>query len=241
MFRREVAEPPLWRYTQSARAEYGDTYGNRPLIARDTPIRGGVFYTTAGGEAIVVDPNKYPAKYREWYMAAQNSASENGIVKKDRILRAVFNTVAIRMRYSEPGVEALLTKIATDNGMPAFQDGIKVELGDFMNRGVGICRHQALAAGALLEMFQDDGHIGGAISIDRNEFAEPGDTELEGHAWVRYTTSDGLPYVMDIAHGYLGALDDSVTQVNWEYRRPEELAAAQEQPLLRRIINRVLS
>jgi hypothetical protein len=46
---------------------------------------------------------------------------------------------------------------------------------------------------------------------------------------------------MDIAHGYLGALDDSVTQVNWEYRRPEELAAAQEQPLLRRIINRVLS
>lgn len=210
-----------WNYTHNAHEAFGETFAERRLIARDSPIRGGVYYGTYGGEAIVVDPNKYPDTYQQWYNLAKKAASKNGIVERGRVLEAVFDTVTKQMPYSQKGVDRLLKNIAHDKGQRTFEDGSKVELAVFMQRHVGVCRHQALAAGALLETFKDEGYIRGQISIDRNIRWSPGD-EPGGHAWTRYTSHGGEVMILDVAQQYFGKLNDSPQAARWNYLRPEE-------------------
>jgi hypothetical protein len=210
-----------WDYTRDARELFGESYSQRRLIARDSPIRGGVYYGEYGGEAIVVDPNKYPKTYEHWYNLAKDTASENGAVKRGKVLESVFDTVTEQMPYSQEGVDRLLLDIAHDTGRYEFKDGTKVELASFMNQHVGVCRHQALVVGALLETFKDEGYIRGQVSIDRNTRWSP-NGDSDGHAWARYTSNSGEVMILDVAQRYFGNLKDSPRDAQWNYLRPEE-------------------
>lgn len=205
-----------------AEKAFGLEYAGRRLIGRDSLIRGGVYYGTYGGEAIVVDPDKFPEQYDNWYNLATNRASDQGRVQRNKVLSAVYGTVRDNMRYSQSGVEQLLAVYARRDGYDGFPDGRKLDLGVFMHGRVGVCRHQALAAGILLEKFKEAGHIRGEVSVDRNVRWNPlGDRG--GHAWTRYTAYSGQVMILDVARDYFGSLEASVQRPGgWNYLRPEE-------------------
>lgn len=200
----------------------GQEYKGRPIIGRDSRISGGVYYGTYQGEAIVIDPEKYPDIYDKWYKEAKQLATDKGSIDRNYILYSVFRTVKMEMPYSMNGVDDVLSSIAKDKGDSKFQDGTKVELSIFMNGHVGVCRHQALAAGVLLERFVDEGYLKGKVSVDRNESWDANGEPEGGHAWVRYTTSADEVYILDVAQDYAGTLEDSKDNAHWNYLRPEE-------------------
>jgi hypothetical protein len=120
------------------------------------------------------------------------------------------------MRYSQKGAR----QIRLEHELASCQE---IELGAFMRAGVGVCRHQALVCAAVLEDFKDAGYLDGHISVDRNERWNPDDEKDKGgHAWVRYTTPKGTPYILDVAQNYFGTLEDSTEAARWNYLRPEE-------------------
>jgi hypothetical protein len=213
--------PTDWGYTTTARKEFGSIYQGRQLIGRDMDVRGGVYYGTYKGEAIVVDPSKNPEQYRLYFEKAKQRAIENGKIQRSKVLQAVFDTVSTEMPYSQEKVDSILNDIGKAKGLPQFPDGSKIDLGVFMENHAGVCRHQALACAVLLQSFKDEGYIRGDISVDRNAVWQP-NSELDGHAWVRYTSHGGNVMILDVAQGYLGLLDDAQNSARWNYLRPEE-------------------
>ena len=96
----------------------------------------------------------------------------------------------------------------------------KIGLNNYIRDGVGVCRHQALLCGYLLERLVAEHHLSGTVSVDRNQVEG-----LGGHAWARYTTSGDKVIVLDVAQDYLGRLNDmSQDQNRWFYERPKDHA-----------------
>lgn len=84
-----------------------------------------------------------------------------------------------------------------------------------MGDGKGVCRHQALLTGYLLERLASEGKVSGKVSVQRN--AIPG---VGAHAWASYVNSRGAEYVIDPTQGYIGLLDEAPDD-GWIYRRPK--------------------
>lgn len=212
-----------WGYTVNFKDRHGESYQGRRIIGRDTPIDNGVYFGNYGGEALVVDSNKYPTHYERLLTEVKERASDDtGEVVRNKVLDAVFETVKKAMPYSQKGVDTLLADIARQDGHKEFKDGTKVDLSMFIEDGVGVCRHQALAAGLLLEKMKAAGHIRGDISIDRSMSWNP-KGERDGHAWVRYTSHSGGVWILDVAQNYNGPLEESEGRRHgWDYLRPEE-------------------
>ncbi len=197
-----------WNKTQRMQERLGvkDYYQGRPIIHRDSPVDGGVYLGEGQREAIVVDSEKYP-KLRELYKKAKTKATKGGTIREEEILRAVYETVKEAMpNQNNEAVNNLISKAG-------LQRDRKVALDFFIENGVGVCRHYALACAALLELFKKKGWIGGKISVDRNA------TNLGGHAWCRYTNSAGQVIILDVARNYLGSLEKG--NERWDYQRPE--------------------
>jgi hypothetical protein len=210
-----------WAYTERVKEEHGELYLGRPLIARDTPISGGVYYAGID-EAIVVDVEAYPDEYLRLYEEAQQRASQGGGIKRNRILEAVYNTVDEAVPYSIAGVRRLLARTALQNGWhEGFPDGGKIELSSFVKGRVGVCRHQAPLGGVLLELFKKDGYVRGDVSVDRN-MNWITDGHRGGHAWTRYVSYYGEVFVLDVAQHYFGSLRDAAAKAKWDYLRPED-------------------
>ncbi len=185
----------------------GGMYRGRRIIKRDSPIDGGVYLGAGEREAIVVDSEKY-TEIKRLYEIAKEKALVGKVdisVAKYLILNAVFGTVKEAMAYNEAAADGLAAICNSGS------DG-KITLDLFIKNKIGVCRHMALACGALLELFKKDGYIRGNASIDRN-------TGKGGHAWCRYTNSGGEVYILDVAQGYIGRIEKAK---NWDYRRPDE-------------------
>lgn len=219
--RRETDLSDDWDYTVAIKDRHGETYQQRHLIGRDTTIDGGVYYGTYGGEAIVVDTQKYPKSYEVLLNDVIERSKSDGVVKRSNVLQSVFDIVSEKMKYSKDGVSQIVGNLP---------DGTKIELSNFINSGVGVCRHQALLVGVLLERMKALGHISGDISVDRNKMWKP-NGERSGHAWVRYTASNGLVAVLDVAQHKFMLLDDVDSRKDWNYLRPEEQAKIQSKKI----------
>lgn len=222
---RQTHEDADWSYTVDAseirrlRAESEVKGKNRHSITRDSPILEGISEGRYGKEAIVVDYNDSPGAYEDALRDVIELSMEDGRVDKSKILNAVFDTVSERMPYSLEGVDEIFKYIGE-------VDNRKIGLSAFIDAKTGVCRHQALFAGALLELLKEKGIIRGAVSFDRNinwkQNGEPG-----GHAWARYTNSAGEVFILDPAQKFLGSLEESVGNNltkghGWDYARPEE-------------------
>jgi len=181
-------------------------YEGRPIITRDSHIDGGVYLGQGMREVIVVDSKKYPA-IRCLYQSAKSKAEENGVVKREKVLRAVFDTVDEAMKYNEEETEKIVKRHCAE------RDG-KIRIDHFIEGGYGICRHMALTCGVLLELFKNDKVIRGEPSVDRNSIGK------YGHAWCRYT-SNGDVAILDVAQKFFGRLEEA-PNTGWDYRRPEE-------------------
>jgi hypothetical protein len=214
-----------WGYTVRAQDSYGETYLDRPILGRDRRIQGSVDYGTFDGPAIVVDPVKYPHQYELLYAKVLDRCMIAGVVHRGLAMHAVFDAVREQMRYSKQDVEALAKWVVAGNS----SRGQKLELALFLEHGVGTCREMALATGVMLEMLADRGHIRGQVSIDRNQQWDPVGAKIGGHQWARYTNASGKVFILDVAQGFLGALERSGS-AQWNYARPSEREALMRPP-----------
>ncbi len=194
----------------------------RPTIGRDSTIDGGVYEGAYGGEAIVVDTEKYPAINAAYEQVLRKITSPEGMVDKNLALGAVFAHVRDHMRYDKNTVEQIFQR--TGKGI----DGSKIALDAYIANGAGVCRHQALFAGALLEKLTRDGILSGKASVDRNMIKRDVDDKYDGHAWVRYTNSRGTVFILDVAQNRIGTLDEFMAARRdgdkrvWDYGRTED-------------------
>ncbi len=200
-------------------------YYGRPIIARDTPIDGGVYLGEGQREAIVVDWEKSPTLqkmydevhnevYRMGRPRLGNHLSDNLVDEismfKTYALRSVYKVVIEHMPRNDVN---LLRQIL--NQYDAWEDG-KISLERFLERGAGVCRHKALAAAVLIERLIKDNILSGNISVDRNA------TYKGGHAWARYTNSGGIAIILDPEQKYFGKLKDAGLNSKWLYARPSD-------------------
>lgn len=194
----------------------------RHLIGRDTDVLNGVYGGAYGGEAIVVDYNSEPGLFDGLVEEVKRRASEprpdgtSGIAK-DLILHAVFDVTRQTMKYSMADVDEILRLVGG-------RDHRKIGLSAYIDRGVGVCRHQALLAASMLEILRNQGFVGGRASVERSmQWPEQGDSG--GHSWVRYTSSTGEVYILDPAQDFIGTLRESRSRdKGWNYLRPEDKA-----------------
>ena len=206
-------------------------YEGRPIIARDTPINGGV-YPVGGrrGEALVIDDKKYPVEFNRGYTKITERLKTSlidklpvwGIARAARgerlagghelqTLSTVFEEVSRLLRYDKAATDALA------------RDGQKIALNSYINRGVGVCRTQAALSAYFVERLIRDGRLNGRVSIDRNS-REDVDGNGSGHAWARFTSESGEVFIIDPAQRFVGTLKESRNNgKSWDYRRTEDL------------------
>jgi len=118
----------------------GTTHEGRRIIFRDTPIDLGVYPGAGMREAIVVDSRKDP-QIRILYEKAKLRAQSRRL----GFLTAVFQIVSEEIPYNEERANHLISRLN------AWHDK-KLYLGHFIEEHCGVCRHQALAAGVIIEL-----------------------------------------------------------------------------------------
>lgn len=203
-------------------------FENRPIIGRDRPINGGVYLGEGDREAIVVDDSKdlsLHAAYSE-LLAMRYLAQKRGEHFKQNLLNNVWTLTMRLMPYDETNVQRQRSRLHKKNQ--------KISLGCFM--GGGVCRHQALLAGYMLERLGKEGLVRGKVSIDRNSIESEG-----GHAWVRYTNSAGKVFILDPAQRYIGSLhEERIEARRWLYERPEDRDALENvKVVFMRIVSKI--
>lgn len=190
----------------SKESRYGKWQG-RNIIGRDCPINGGVYLGGGEREAIVVDDKEDPElshAYQE-LIKRRKTKEQRGESFKDGVLGEVFDLTKELLPYSDAKVAQVTRGLQPDQ---------KISLSSFLIAKGGICRHQALLAGYLLEKLKSDGHISGQVSIDRNYVPGQG-----GHAWVRYVNSAGKVFIIDPAQDFIGKIEEA-GEDQWFYKRP---------------------
>lgn len=225
-------DDPNWSYTTASAdvvfrrqtREKQNGLEARHAIHRDSVIDGGVYEGLYGGEAIVVDSDKYPDGISQAMDTVLSRITKSdGSVDKGLVLGAVFDVVTASMRYDAAAVEDIFQRHGKG------RDGVKLQLNEYISEGVGVCRHQALFAGLLLEMLQKRGLIRGRASVERNMMKDPNDKDrYDGHSWVRYTNGAGDVWIVDVAQKRIQKLDDLMQAREngdaaiWDYARPED-------------------
>ncbi len=174
-------------------------FKGRFMIGRDTPINHGVWIDGLT-EAIVVDDSVSPQIWKT-YDDLLERISVDGRVDRGKVLETVQSLVAERLPYDL----SRTLEIAKP-----FQRCKKVSLGLFMQKRAGVCRHQALLAGYLLERLVDDGRIRGHASVRRNIVKGFG-----GHAWAEYQNATGERYVIDPAQNFLGTKEEASSRASF--------------------------
>lgn len=195
-------------------SKYG-IYKNRHVIGRDEVINGGIYLGSGEREEIVVDDQNVEAKetYDKVYdtLLAQVKDYQAKMLAKG--VEENFKSIVLGMAY-----DLVREIINYDENFAAKEAELyknkKINLSYYIESGKGVCRHQALLLGYLLERLKQNGLISGEVSIDRNSVEGVG-----AHAWVRYKSgTSGIVYILDPAQDFAGRLEDAPG--NWPYERP---------------------
>lgn len=200
-----------------------EMWGGRPIITRDAPINGGVFLGGNEREAIVVDDTRENGYYKRARQSVQKTIdayTRNGYNTKVQ-LQAIYDVTRRVLPYNKERVTELLNDQLGEN----WGDK-KIALEYFMKIHAGVCRHQVLLAGYLIEYLIKKGDLQGTVSIDRNNIPYFG-----AHTWIRYTNRKHVVFIMDLAQGYFGPLEGSEKKSRWIYRRPEDPEPLPADPL----------
>lgn len=183
-------------------------FQGRAIIGRDRKINGGVYIGAGEREAIVVDDQKDLVLNRIYQelINRRRRAQARGIPFKQGIIEEVWQLVNELIPFDEEHVASIEKELPEPDS--------KIYLSAFL--GGGVCRHQALLTGYLLERLAEEGVVRGQASVDRNYVVGRG-----GHAWARYTNYDGDVFILDSAQDYIGRLDE-IGEYRWFYERPED-------------------
>ena len=119
------------------------------FIGKDSKINGGVYLGGGPREAVVVnDDETQPELGRLYERLLQNIKNEGGDYKT-KALREVFELVSETLEYDKDEVEAIYE---SRGSVPDKKLGLNI----YVANGVGVCRHQALLCGYLLERLVEE-------------------------------------------------------------------------------------
>ncbi|MCA9348437.1 hypothetical protein KC867_03440 [Candidatus Saccharibacteria bacterium] len=190
-------------------APYG-YYLNHPILGRDSKsVEGGVYMGGSAREAIVVDGKSVAMQkvYKGIESDLRQSFEQNATLPLRAILLKVMDHVQNAMPYDSSKTEEISHQYHGDK---------LVGLSTYLERGAGVCRHQALMAAYILENLVRDGHILGEVGVERNTVEDLGGT----HAWAVYKTSSNDKYeviVVDPAQSFVGTKNQAQHEGRWEY------------------------
>lgn len=208
---------------QQAERSIGST--ERATIGSDTQIQEGVYEGAYGGEAIVVDYDADPGLIDDAINAVKERATVDGKIDKGRVLHNVFDVVRERMLPNQRAVDEIFKSVGE-------KDGTKISLSIYIDKAVGVCRHQALFVGIILERLIDDETLRGSVSVDRSQRSSATEDKYDGHSWARYTTSSNEVIIIDTALNTIDTLENlrNMNQKNpfdtWDYSRTEDKMAS---------------
>lgn len=181
----------------------------RPIIARDTEINGGAF--AFNHEAIVVDDTKNELIRSCWeeLKSLLDEKIQQGASHKEDIFQTVLWFVIQKMPYKLKEVDKIDSVLRKDR-----KGWYKVPLDQFILKGAGVCRHEALLAGYLMEKMTKEHYISpkdgktkrylrGKASVERSINRN----KQVGHAWATYTTKAGEKVIVDPANLFIGTFD----------------------------------
>ena len=218
----EFYEPP------DEKSPYG-YFAGRPIIGSGSErIIGGVYPGAHAREAIVVDDrtesggDKQLAKiYKKEFLPELLKTARKGKVEPRGIaIHFIFDFVQRMMPYDGDRTKKIISDLT--KGMPDQ----KIHLYLFIENKAGVCRHQALFAGYLLEKLKNETDpkvtLRGKTSIERNSVID--ENSSGAHAWTRYTTKSGDVWIIDPAQKRVGRLQNLMKDnTSWEYARPEDI------------------
>jgi hypothetical protein len=191
-------------------APYG-YYLNHPILGRASKsVDGGVYMGGSAREAIVVDGKSQAMKqvYKGLGIELRRSFERNETLSLRATLLKVMNRVQEVMPYDGRKTEDISREHHGDK---------LVGLSTYLKERAGVCRHQALLAAYILENLINDGHMLGAVGVERNTVEDMGGT----HAWAVYETgnnSAGEVMVIDPAQSFVGTKAQAQHEGRWEYR-----------------------
>lgn len=186
-------------------APYGYRF-NHPIIGRRSPsVRNGVYGTRESEQVVVDDKSRLLKKVVDDFMATLPTANEAETMSTTGLLNQVCLHVARVLKYDLPGAERLSAPHYGNKGL--------ICLSEYIDQGVGVCRHQALLAAHLIEEVIERGYIEGSVGVERNQ-----DLEANGaHAWAVYksTTSDDI--IVDATQKFVGTRKQAQQRRLWRY------------------------
>jgi len=191
---------------------YVDGY---PIIGRDSDSIKGIYLGGGAREAILVDPNNDP-RLDAVYKSLQKRSMLKSLMK--RVIGSNYDDVEGQLEIVKSAVQSVMKydRNTVDQFTRQFYGDKKVYLGEFIDRGIGVCRHQGLLAAYLIERLINDGKLQGLARVERNTIPEYGGT----HAWAAFTTKDGNQYVVDPAQSFVGSKKAARKQNRWDYYLP---------------------
>lgn len=191
-------------------APYG-YYMNHPILGRASKsVDGGVYLGGSAREAIVVDGKSVAMKqvYEGVASELRQSFERNETLPMRAILLRVMHKVQEVMPYDGRKTEDISRQHHGDK---------LIGLSTYLKERAGVCRHQGLLAAYIIENLIKDGHMLGAVGVERNTVEDMGGT----HAWAVYKTrSKGAEevIVVDPAQSFVGTKAQAQREGRWEYR-----------------------
>ncbi len=237
---RDVKEAGKQDSYKSSAEIYGRGHGmyeNKFIIARDTEINRGIYPVgSSEGEAIIVDDVLYPKELNKVYEELTDRLSHKlGIEIQDQeideaqpVVNGLSRALASENTQQNDTKEALKTVLSVvyealrydaETADSLASNGDVITLNRYIQEGVGVCRQQALLSAYLVERLIKNNHLSGAVSIDRNLV----EADEDGHAWARFRDKEGRVFIIDPAQEYAGPLLSNPDEVNWDYRRTEDI------------------
>jgi hypothetical protein len=181
-------------------------YRNHPIIGRrSATVRGGV-YGTRESEFIVVDDKSQLLKQTvDAFMGTLPSGEDAETLSTQMILNKITLRVANIMRYDLGQTERM--------SRPHYGNKGLIDLSEYVEQGVGVCRHQALLAAHLIEEVISRGYLAGRVGVERNH-----DLEANGaHAWAVYKSDTSADVIVDVAQSFVGSRKRAQQEGRWRY------------------------
>lgn len=196
------------------KASYGDrtpdtpygTHLNYAIIGRNSPsVRGGVYGTRSSEFVIVDDKSQALKKVVDGFMEALLKSPDVEAFSTMNLLKRINFRVANVLTYDLERVERI--------SEPHYDHKGLIGLSEYIEQGVGVCRHQALLAAHLIEEVIDRGYLTGKASVERNH-----DLEANGaHAWAVYKSDTEDDIIVDAAQGFVGSRQKAREEGRWRY------------------------
>lgn len=182
------------------------THRNHPIIGRRSrSVRNGVYGTRSSEFVLVDDKSQLLERVVEDFMATLPAHDDAATLNTELLLKKASFRVGNILRYDLEATERLSSPHYDKKGL--------IDLSEYVEAGVGVCRHQALLAAHLIEEMIDRGYLAGQVGVERNY-----DVEANGaHAWAVFKSDMSGDVIIDPANNYVGTRERARREERWRY------------------------